>query len=373
MPDWTKTMEQSYEYYTVDPTTLADLKRLDNVKSASFTRDADTETLGSASIAANNSVGETYIRGYLKTRQNGVTEKFPLGTVLVQTPSSSFDGKIMDISMDAYTPLIELKENKPPIGYTLRKGTNIMDAAYNIIREHARVPVNQVEHVYEKDSNGVLQDISPVISYENGFISNTDDTWLSFVIDLIALAKYELGLDEKGHILFLPVQDMAALQPVWTYDDGNSSILLPDITIDHDLYGIPNRVEVIHSYGGQYLTAIATNEDENSPVSYKNRGRWITYRDTNPKLSVNNDDNVFVSQERLNEYAENLLHKLSTIEYSVSYTHAYCPVRVGDCVRLNYEKAGITNIKAKVISQNIKCDLPCQVSEKAIFTTNLWR
>ena len=370
MPDWTKSMEQSYEYYTVDPTTLADIKRLDNIKSASFTRDSGTETLGSASISAYNSVGETYMRCYLKTRQNGVTEKFSLGTVLVQTPSSSFNGKIMEVSMDAYSPLIELKENKPPIGYTLRKGTNIMDAAYNIIREYARVPVNKVEHLYEKDPNGVLQDISPEISYEHGFVANTDDTWLSFVIDLIALAKYELGLNDKGHILFLPVQDVASLQPVWTYDDGNSSILLPDISINHDLYGIPNRVEVVYSYGGQYLTAVVTNEDENSPVSYQNRGRWITYRDTNPSLG----DNVgYISQKRLEEYATRLLHDLSAIEYSVSYTHAYCPVRVGDCVRLNYEKAGITNIKAKVISQNIKCDLPCQVSEKAVFTTNLWR
>lgn len=36
MPDWTKPMEQSFEYYTVDPNTLADVKRLDTVKSASF-------------------------------------------------------------------------------------------------------------------------------------------------------------------------------------------------------------------------------------------------------------------------------------------------------------------------------------------------
>ena len=48
MPDWTKSMQQSYEYYTVEPTTLADVKRLDNVKKAKFTRELDSETLGSA-------------------------------------------------------------------------------------------------------------------------------------------------------------------------------------------------------------------------------------------------------------------------------------------------------------------------------------
>ena len=63
---------------------------------------------------------------------------------------------------------------------------------------------------------------------------------------------------------------------------------------------------------------------------------------------------------------------LSTIEYTVSYTHGYCPVRLGDCVRLNYKAAGITDIKAKVISQSIKCEPGCPVSEKAVFTTKLW-
>ena len=68
----------------------------------------------------------------------------------------------------------------------------------------------------------------------------------------------------------------------------------------------------------------------------------------------------------------NLLTELSTIEYTLSYTHGYCPVRIGDCVMFNYSRAGITGIKAKVISQSIKCEPGCQVTEKAIFTTKLW-
>lgn len=365
MPDWTKSMEQSFEYYTVEPTTLADVKRLNVVKSASFTRDAEVETLGSATIDVTSSVGEAYIRGYLKTIQNGITEKFPLGTVLVQTPSSSFNGKVMNVSMDSYTPLIELKEKRPPLGYTIRKGTKIMDAAYRIVRENARVPVNPVEPKYETNADGEMVDVSPTLQYD--FVANTNDTWLTFVIDLIANAEYEIGLDELGHILFLPKQDMASLQPVWTYDDGNSSILYPELTLDHDLYGIPNVVEVSYSCGSQYREAIAINDDPNSITSTVNRGRKIVYRDTDPSLAG------YVTQDQIDAYAERLLRQLSTVEYSITYTHAYCPARVGDCVRLNYTKAGITDIKAKVISQNIKCTPGCPVSEKAVFTNKLWR
>ena len=115
MADWLASMQQTFEYYIVDPGTWKDTKRLDNVKSCSISRDSDSETLGSATIDVTDSLGECYIRVYLITIQNGIKEKHPLGTFLVQTPSSSFDGKIRSVSMDAYTPLLELKENPPPL------------------------------------------------------------------------------------------------------------------------------------------------------------------------------------------------------------------------------------------------------------------
>ena len=97
MVDWTKSMQQSYEYYTVEPTTLSDIKRLDNVKKAKFSRDSESETLGSATIDVTNSVGEAYIRCYLKTIQNGVTDKTLLVMVLRQTSDSAFKGRILHI------------------------------------------------------------------------------------------------------------------------------------------------------------------------------------------------------------------------------------------------------------------------------------
>ena len=76
---------------------------------------------------------------------------------------------------------------------------------------------------------------------------------------------------------------------------------------------------------------------------------------------------------QIKEYTEQVLREMSTLEYTISYVHGYCPVRLGDCVMLNYEKAGLKNVKAKVISQNIKCEPGCPVTEKAVFTARLWR
>lgn len=352
MPNWTESMQQIFEYYMVDPITWADGKKLDVVKSASISRDSTVDTLGSASIDVIDTLGEAYIRIYLITVQNGVSEKIPLGTFLVQTPSSSFNGKVRSVTMDAYTPLLELKEKQPPIGYSLLEDSNIMDNAYMITRENVRAPVVKAESLEKLYGD---------------FVSNTEDTWLTFISDLISNAKFELALDEMGRILFAPKQDLISLQPVWTYNDDNSSILYPDISMDHDLYGIPNVVEVIYSSGKDYYYKKVINDDPNSPISTVNRGREIVHRETNPSLIGR------PTEMQIEEYANQLLRDLSSVEYTVSYTHGYCPVRLGDCVRLNYTKAGIIDVKAKVISQTIKCKPGCEVTEKAVFTTKLWR
>ena len=418
MVDWSASMQQTFEYYTVDPNTWMDNKKIENVKSCSISRDSEAETLGSATIDITESLGECYIRIYLVTIQNGITEKHPLGTYLVQSPSTSFDGRSTSISMDAYTPLIELKEDMPPIGYYIAKDKNIMDIAYRLTREHVRAPV-------------VKSDCDIDLYYD--FVSDTSDTWTTFLSDLITNANYSFALDELGRILFAPKQDTAALAPVWTYTDDNSSILYPDLSLEHDLYGIPNAVEVVYSNGNEHFYSKAINDDINSPISTVNRGREIIYRVTNPDLASNpkleifyykvnyNKDTGVYTRERIKpineptgtttiisgaitetgeqvfykwdtdgtgdeyyfcgveesrqikEYTEQVLREMSTLEYTISYVHGYCPVRLGDCVMLNYEKAGLKNVKAKVISQNIKCEPGCPVTEKAVFTARLWR
>ena len=351
MADWLSSMQQTFEYYIVDPYTWTDMKRIDNVKTSTISRDTDASTLGSATIDITESVGECYLRIYLIVIQNGVREKYPLGTFLVQTPSFSYDGKVRNVSMDAYTPLLELKENMPPLGYSILKGENIMDYAYRLTREHVRAPV-----------------VKAVCAEElfNDFVASTDDTWLTFTTDLIANAKYTFDLDEMGRILFAPKQDTASLQPIWTYDDSNSSILYPDLSLDHDLYGVPNVVEVIYSNGGDYYYSKVVNDDPNSPISTVNRGREIVHRVTDPDVIGD------PTRNQIQEYAEQLLRDLSSLEYTIKYSHGYCPVRVGDCVRLNYKAAGLTDVKAKVISQTITCEPGCPVTEKATFTVKLW-
>lgn len=372
MVDWLSSMEQSFEFYTVDPKTHGDMELLTNVKSCSITRDSEAETLGSATLAITDSIGECYVRVYLITVQNGVREKHPLGTFLVQTPSSDYTGKMREVSVDAYTPLIELKENLPPIGYTIlaestKNGnsieytTNIMEIASKITAEHMRFPVVPV-----KPSDGTSKVNEKLY---RDFVATTNDTWLTFIRALIANANFEFALDEMGRVMFAPKQDISALQPVWTFNDDNSSILYPDISMNHDLFGIPNVVEVVCSTSMGTKYKVVENTDPDSPVSIPRRGRRITHREVDPDLN----NGAWVDDTQLEEYTNRLLKELSSIEYTITFTHGYCPVRVGDCIRLNYNRAGLTNIKAKIVSQNIRCEPGCPITTKAVFTAELWR
>lgn len=361
MPDWKKPMSQTFEFYLVDPNTWKDKAKLTNIESCTIERDSDTDTLGSASLDIVGVLDECYVRVYLVTGQNGVTERTALGTFLVQPPANDFSGVVTKTSVDAYTPLIELKENQPELGFHILKSegarvVNIMDEAYRLTRDNARAPVIQ-PHITDE-----LR-----VRLQEHFIADPEDSWLTYIRDLMATAKYKYSLDELGRILFAPDQETASLQPVWTYDDEKDSILYPEITVNRDLFGIPNVVEVVYTKNNECMTARVVNDDPNSPTSTVRRGRTITHRDTSPSLTGT------PTQEVLEEYAERLLRELSTVEYTISYTHGYCGTRLGDCIRINHKRAGIWDTKAKIISQSIKCTPGTPVSEKAVFTQKLWR
>jgi hypothetical protein len=160
------------------------------------------------------------------------------------------------------------------------------------------------------------------------------------------------------------------MAPIWTYDSNNSSILSSDISIDRDLYGIPNVVEVIATTtNGSTQSFRAVNNDINSPVSVSSRGREVVLRMINPEKlgKIASDDTIPIQN-----FAYQQLEEASSLQYSISYKHGYCGVNIGDCVRINYPQAGIINEKAYVVTQKIDCKTGCEVEEKALFTKKLF-
>lgn len=353
MIDWTKPMRQSFEYVEIDPDGWKHKRVLDDIKSCSISYDADSETVGSASLDTTNDKGEMYIRTYLVVTQNRITERYPLGTFIYQSGEESYGKGPVSVSMNGYSPIHELEGDKPDVGYSIIKGSNIMSYVYRIMSEHMRAPITP------SDSDSKLED---------NFVANGDDTYLSFILDLIALSDFKVDLDGEGNVTFVKRAELENSVPIWTYTDDNSSILYPEIKKKYDIYGIPNVLEVVYSKTDTKNPIIVRieNNDENSPVSIPRRGRRILVRDTDPKVNGAQDINT------LTEYAKKTLKELSTLTRVVSYKHGYCPVKVGDCVMLNYRAAGLVNVKAQVMTQSISCEPGCPVEETAKYTEELW-
>lgn len=354
MPDWTQSMEQTYEFFKVDASSWKEKSPIRTITNCTVSRDSSQETLGSASFNSTEDLGECYVRVYLITRQNRIKERFCLGTFLTQTPEFNYDGRISDLSIDAYTPLLELKDCPPPLGYTIVKDTNTMDAAYDIIHANCRAPVTLPKEI----KHTLIQD----------FVADTDDTWLSYTSDLIANADFQFGLNDRCEIVFEKIQDMKSLQPMYTFSDNNSSLLVPSIRDKRDLYGIPNVLEMLYiTNTNDYYYTVVENNDPNSEVSIPSRGRRVVKRETSPSFPGN------PTEQEFKEYAKQYLKSLSTLEHTVTFSHGFVPeVRLGTCVRLNYTRAGLNNVRARIISQNIKCATGCVVEATATYTTELW-
>lgn len=377
--DWSKGMQQTFEYYTVDPNTWYDVLCLTNIISCSLTHDSSSEMRGHASITTSEPLDENYIRIYMRVRQNGINQRFCLGTYLFIVSSDSFNGKRHSYTYTGYTPLIELKEKLAPLGYNVigitgekpellppRTAPTVTDEISRVIGQYSRL----------KLENNVLIE-RPLL---NNFVSGTSDTWLAVVNNLLTastLQQYELSVDNWGAVRIKEAITVYNEKHVYEYDDGNSSILLPTLDLTDDMTDIPNVVEVIYTGNGNkdigYVRKVVKNEDTRSIVSIPSRGReiWRRFVISNIAIPLGEVTRDMI-EDQVEGQAKRLLEAASTIRKTIQYSHGFNGVEVGDTVLFNYERAGFTGIKAKVVSQTINCKPGCQVDETAVYTKRLW-
>lgn len=351
MTDWTKSYGVTFEYWEVDKDTFKDKRQLYNVETAEITRDVDDPTLGDATMTVDEYIDkETYIRCYLIAEQppaSGNTERVCLGTFLAQVSELQMDGKVIGRPLELSTPLKELDDDQPPDGYTVRKNTNAIAAAYDIFsRHHVHVNPCSVSKTMPRDVT-----------------ANDSDTWLTFGRAVLEAVDMEPTLDPYGHVGFAAVKSASALSPVWNYADDEVSIIDSNVNMKLDWHNVPNVVEVVVSTSGDIHKAICTNNDPSSPVSTVSRGRIVKNRVSNPE--------GVATKEQAEAYAARELKKLSNAEREVTYTHGYCPVRIGDGIQFDYTEHEVS-FKAKVVRQVIRCQTDFEVEETARYTEALW-
>lgn len=350
--DVTQGLQREYQYYLVNPDTWEDVRRVDAITGGTIVRDLDDDQLGKATFEADADAGldDQYLRVYQRVRQRGNVERFCIGTYLVLCPDEHFDGTRGTVAAQGYTPLKELADDGPLVGYSMQGDAAKQAAA--AMRNHMRAQV-----------------VAPAASanLEGAFVAGDGETWLAYTKAMAACADMRQMVDERGCAYLEPIRDAAAMQPVWTFRDDDSSVILPELDHRSGLRDVPNVVRVTYSGEDGCLVGEAVNDDPASPASTVSRGRIVSRTITSPDLPEN------PTQADVDVYAKNKLRELSCVEKMVTFWHAYIPeVTVGRAVALYYTKAD-KRIKALVKAQGFELDEACTVECQATYTEQVWR
>jgi len=339
--DWTGSVARTYEFYEVDPASWQDVRRLERVASATLTFDRSKDTFGNGTVEVRDDMGEAYVRAYVVAEQGGARERMPVGTFLAQPASMTYNGKRTHLPMQAFTPLIELAENMPPLGFHVPAGRDTLRAASDLLVQHGRAPVSAAVSGY---------------SLTEAHSAMPEETWLDFLKALVAKSGHYLAVDPLGRILMVPEREPGAMQPVHVFSFRNSSVV-PDVSDERGVYGKANTYEAVltRETGGETATfsAIVRNENPASPTSIPSRGRVVYERNMSPEIPEGLS--AAETQAQLERFARRELAKETSADHSVTFDHKWMPhVRVGSCVMLDFPEIGIVS-RAVVEAQTIKC------------------
>lgn len=350
MTDWYKGKQIDYEVREVDPSTWRDGLQLMAAKDMEITRDDATSYREGIRLSVRDWSGpERYVRTYFLPTQHGETERVCLGTFLASRPRTSYNAnRVYELS--GYSPLMELSRGLLPRGYNAPAGSDAIAFAASTCARWCRAPVVRGQASYTLSSS---------------YVASGQDNPLTFVQGLLACAGMEATVDAWGRIVFSPVRAAEALQPTWVFSDTpGHSILFPDVSEEYSWFDVPNAVEIVFEGQGATIVGRAENTAASSPVSSSSRGYEAGLRENSAVPTT--------SQEAADAAAMRRLRELSQAERRLAYRHAYCPVRLGDCIQLDYTRFAL-RAKLLVRRQVISCtSSSCSVDEQGTWTERLW-
>lgn len=330
---------QSYEFWRVGRDTWADSEMMGNVSSFSLLRDLSTQTLESASgTFAGEGFGEAWVRAYMSVWQAGEHARIPLGTWLAQKSERGTDGAAETTAVTLYSPLVVLANrdrtgNRPPVGFTVPVGVNCAAFCRQLMEAHGLAPVTATLSTAALDVP---------------LVAGPADSWLDVCGRLAKAAGCEIRLDAMGRVLIAPIQ--ARPQPTWTFEEGDGSRVISTLgqsaTEKLDTFDVPNAVEVVWTNGRATVVGRAEELDGRS-TSMAGRGYEQVLRIENPP-----ELQAGCTESRANMLAEEVLAREARITRTIEIEHAFCPVRAGDTVAVEYGSAGIRGV-GKVVRQSM--------------------
>lgn len=310
--NWNKGFSATYYAYIMDQVTWRETERL-QITGGTITHSPD----GLRDAADLNVVGyhgdsEKWVRVYLDANQGGSSAHIPLFTGLACAPERNIDGIYETNTLQCYSVL------KPAQDVLLERGYYVPAdiSGTTVIRD--LLSVCPAEVIYTEEA--------PALQY--ALIAEDGETNLSMVEKVLNAINWRMRLHGDGSIELtsMPIEASIRLDPL------DNDIIEPSINITRDWYGCPNVFRAIKDN----LTAIARDDNPDSPLSTISRGREIWAEESSVALNTG---------EGLSEYAVRRLKELQKVSLDADYQRRFIPdLYVGDLINLHYPEQGLDGI-----------------------------
>lgn len=325
--DYSQGYTSSFYMTIIDPISWADLGRIEIISGSINRSETDLRQSASLTLKSWDFEGDQWIRVYMVSEYNGNIERVPLFTGIATSPSTSYSNGVSTVTIQAYSVLKPAQDIILQHGWYARRGIS----AETIIRDllsvtHAPIVVN-----YNGAENRLADDL---VAEDN----ESNASMLEWVLDAMSWVMY---IDGDGTIVFdrNPEYSDEPIDPVVTMAPYENDVIETSFTINHDWFECPNALRATVNE----MTAVAKDEDPDSPLSIQNRGREVWVVENNVDL---------LDDETIAEYAKYRLGELQERYETVSYNRRFLPnVNVTNKIRLGYpELSGDFIIESQTIT-----------------------
>ena len=332
--NWDKGFSARYTYAVVDPASWRDRETYD-LTGGSITKTEDgLMESGNIKLTDIPGTGEAWIRIYLNATQDGSGSKEAVFTGLLQCPAVDWEGMRDTYSADLYSVLKPASDILLPMGWYAPAGVNGALLAASLFK-CGPAPVE-------------CEAGAPALT--NALIAEKNETRHTMARKIVNAIGWRLRIAGDGIISIIP----KATEQVTVLDPHSNDIVELKVSDEMDWYACPNVMRVFS--GNQ--TAVARDDDINSPYSTINRGREIWMEDTQASIGNN---------ESIEQYAIRRLREEQNPTRKIRYARRYLPdVYPGDLVGIHYPMQKIDG-RFCVTSQKIELGYNTRTSEESVF------
>ena len=344
MADWTGGYSAEWRVSYVDPDTWDETGPVEGVRSVSIERGygESAPLLESATMEVDGEWGvqERWVRISMVANQGG-RERVDVATMLFAAASTRMQQRSPTSTVTGWSVLKPASDAILPIGSYAPIGVDIAERAAELLRSCVAAPV-------EVDGKGPK--LNDHMVFDPGM------TVLEAVWAILGAGRWCVQIDGMGVVHILPMPT----EPALDLDKAHAALLMPGVDDDLDLSDVPNRYTVIDGAN----VAVASNTDEDSPVSITVRHRIVDAYDDSP---------VLVGGESLESYAARKLAEASTVMRSRRYTREWWPgVLPYSVVRGGIAEVGLDG-DMRVVAQSLVCGRGVTVTETATQEVRLWQ